>query len=277
MRSALSRRGRGAGGLAVLAGLAAALLVAALPGAAAGGAWTKKAGDGVVISSFGRQGSPTTMFTLAPTSDDKTLAQIYAEYGLTDAITVGGSLYSETELDDDADATLLAAAFLRHRLWQSDRGYVASVQIGGALPLEGVIGAPFAESTPDSVAEVRVSALGGVSWWGDWGSAFVSGTVGFAWRSENAADEIRGELTAGYKPHDCCMAILSLYAAQPLLDDDTSLKIAPSFAYSLPADAPLDDEGKPARRRTTLQIGLSHDVLDGSGDLGVTVAIWRAF
>ncbi|MEM6973199.1 MAG: hypothetical protein AAF577_10380 [Pseudomonadota bacterium] len=243
------------------------------------GAWTKEKGDGAVIVTIGRQATPSTLLTLGPASDDKATAQIYAEYGLFDGITVGASLFSETRIGDAGmQASANAAGFLRFRLHKDDQGNVAAVQIGGALPVESLLGGPFGGSNPDSTAEVRLSALAGTSWWGDWGSVFVTSAIGGAWRSEGAADEIRAELTAGYKTGDCCMVILGNFVTVPLIgrdsEDTIAWKLSPSFAYSLP---PLWGEATPdTPRKTTLQLGATLEPMNNQ-DIGVTFSVWRRF
>ncbi|MEO0761202.1 MAG: hypothetical protein AAFZ09_05250 [Pseudomonadota bacterium] len=261
--------------LAACAVLPALLLPSLLPDTAAAGAWTREPGDGVVITSIGRQATPQTLFTLGPASPDKTTAQVYAEYGLTEKLTLGASLFSETRIGSDGMSSANGAAFLRVRLHRDDQGNAAAVQIGAAAPLEELIGGPFGGSQPESTAELRISGLAGTSWWGDWGSVFVTSAAGLAWRSENAPDELRGELTAGYKIDDCCMAILGSYLTVPVIGEgDTSYKLAPSFAYSLPraADAPEDEP-----RRTTFQLGLSLEAVGEGDTVGLTFSIWRRF
>ncbi|MEL6775074.1 MAG: hypothetical protein AAFS07_04030 [Pseudomonadota bacterium] len=259
-----------------------ACLIALMPAPAVGGAWTRAEGDGVLISTIGRQGNPTTFFTLPGGSEDKASAQLYVEYGLFEDITVGGSLFTETGLgQEDVTGSASAGLFLRKRVYRDDEGNVASVQIGVAAPIDRLFGSTFANSTSDNPAEVRIFALGGTSWWGDWGSIFISTAAGFAWRGEGEADEARAELVTGYKKHPCCLPILSFYATHSFGPGEASLKIAPSFAYSPPPSeeeiALAAEEEREPQRKTTYQLGLSYDMLDGDGSLGVTFSIWRKF
>ncbi|MEM9783478.1 MAG: hypothetical protein AAF899_13505 [Pseudomonadota bacterium] len=253
-------------------------MVGGLPDSALAGAWTKQKGDGVVIVTAGRQGTPSTLFTLAPSSDDNATAQIYGEYGVSDILTLGASLFSETRIGDQGiSASAQAAGFVRVRLHRDDRGNVASLQAGGAVPLEGLLGTTFEGSKPDSTAELRAWALAGTSWWGDWGSIFVSSAVGAAWRSEGAADELRAEVTAGYKAGDCCMVLLGNFVTVPVIgrdgDDRLSYKLTPSLTYSLP---PSGDDPE-AKRRTTLQLGVSLEPVGDADVVGVTFSVWRTF
>ncbi|MEM6421271.1 MAG: hypothetical protein AAF698_01690 [Pseudomonadota bacterium] len=268
----------------VLSRLVACVLVACLvPTAASGGAWTRTKGDGVIISSLGMQGSPSTMFTLPSASDDKATTQLYVEYGLTDEITLGGSFFAETGIGQtgiDGSATL--GGFVRRRLYHDDNGNVLSIQGGGAFPVDRIFGSTFEASTAENPSEIRLFGLGGTSWWGDWGSVFVSTAAGYAWRAEGVTDELRGEFVTGYKRHPCCLPILSIYGTQPLGDGEASLMIAPSFAWSPSADeeeiALAKEEGRDPIRRTTFQFGISYDVLDdGDGGFGFTLSLWRRF
>ncbi|MEO1724642.1 MAG: hypothetical protein AAFR84_19880 [Pseudomonadota bacterium] len=251
------------------------LLAQGAPGDARAGAWTQRKGEGVVIISLGRQGSPVSMLTLAAEEEEKASAQGYVEYGISDRLTIGGAIFSDIA-PSSGEGSANVSGFVRRRVWQGESS-VASVQFGGSYPIESLIGTEFGESRPDSTPELRLSVLGGTSWWGDWGSVFTSGTIGYAWRSEGAADEIRSELTTGYAPWRCCLAIVSLYGVAPLDGEDNSFVIAPSVAYhfygSTPANG-LKEEDRP--KPYTLQAGFSYDFLDDEG-FGVTVSLWKKF
>ncbi|MEM6943914.1 MAG: hypothetical protein AAF565_09235 [Pseudomonadota bacterium] len=256
--------------------LAAASLSSLAPTPLQAGAWTQRKGEGVVIISVGRQGSPVSMLTLAAEEGEKASAQGYIEYGLSDRTTIGGAIFSDVS-PSSGEGSANVSGFVRRRFWQGESS-VASVQIGGAYPIESLIGTEFGESRPDSTPEIRASVLGGTSWWGDWGNAFASGTLGFAWRSEGAADEIRGEITGGYAPSRCCLGILSLYGTAPLDGEDGSFKVAPSFAYHFYPPTPangLKSEERP--KPLTVQAGFSYDFLDTDEGFGVTISIWKKF
>ncbi|MEO1533424.1 MAG: hypothetical protein AAFU72_14740, partial [Pseudomonadota bacterium] len=71
----------------------AAVLLATFSGIdAQAGAWTQRKGEGVVIISLGRQGSPVSMLTLAAEEEEKASAQGYVEYGISDKLTIGGAI-----------------------------------------------------------------------------------------------------------------------------------------------------------------------------------------
>lgn len=252
-------------------------------GPARGGAWTRAEGEGQLILSSGRRTSPAGALVGGASERDLTLAQLYVEYGLLDDLTLGASAYVEIAPVDAEDGSAGAAFFARKRLWQDDRGNVVSVQGAVSLPFEKLISDSFARSKPDSVTEFQLRALYGKSWWGDWGNAFLSTEAGYHLRSEGAPDELRLDATAGFEPHRCCMALFSLYTAVPLgnrtgSDSRTSLKMAPSFAYTLWPEIARNAK-KPSGRvfPSTIQIGLDYDVLNPGDGLGVFVSIWKRF
>ncbi|MEO0821397.1 MAG: hypothetical protein AAF074_13340 [Pseudomonadota bacterium] len=251
------------------------------------GAWTRSEGDGVVILSLGRQAAPFTALAGALPTQDKYVGQIYVEYGVIEAVTVGASLFADTEFTHDGTgdgSTAAASLFVRTRVYSDDDGYVGAVQLGGAFPLEDKLGDDFSGAR-HSAPEVRFSVLGGTSWWGDWGSAFASGALGYAWVGRDDPSEIRMELTTGYEPRHCCLAILSLFYAEPLSAapgesraDGRSLTIAPSFAYRLlPQIARNGKKPEGPLNPATIQIGINYDLLNGGDGIGLQIAIWKKF
>jgi len=272
-------RERAAGGMALL-GLALAGVLGATPGPeAAAGAWTKAPGRGQLIATTGRRAAPITAFVGEPAQSDSNFSQLYVEYGVIEGLTLGGVAFVEVSTSDFEDNAAEVGVFARKRLWHSDWGGVASVQLGYSHPLERMIGEGFAGSEPDSVPEIQARALYGQSFWGGWGNAFVSLEAGYHWQRGDRADEIRADVTGGYAPWRCCMGLLSLYSLTPIGEGtEASLTIAPSFAYTIvPRIGP--NEKKPFHRLepTTVQIGVSYDLLNLDDGLGVQVSIWQAF
>ncbi|MGF1551732.1 MAG: hypothetical protein ACFBWO_04415 [Paracoccaceae bacterium] len=265
-------------------------LVAALlaPLQAPAGAWTKPEGEGVAILGIGREGAPAGMLTGRAPDGAKHSGQLYVEYGLSERVTLGAKLFADRRHDGAEARSAQAGGFARVRLWAGEAS-VTSVELGAAVPMEGLLGDRYSAPQPDNAAELSVAGLVGRSWWGDWGSAFLSSSWGYALRGEGAPGQVRSESTLGYKPADCCMAIVSLHGryetpalaamagrmtgrAVPPVDGGASLKIAPSVAFRLP--------GGPAeagRDRAFLQIGLSRELVDTGGGLGVSLSVWRTF
>lgn len=266
---------------AALVGLAA--MPSAWPEPARAGAWTQREGRGQIIFSSGRRSATPGSLISGTAEGDVTISQLYLEYGFTDAITLGASAYTEYDVNDADRGSAAAAVFARARVWQNATGSLASVQVAYSQPLESLINEAFGRSKPNSTPEVQLRGLFGSSWWGDWGSAFLSTEGGYNWRSEGTPDEIRLDATLGYEPRRCCMALLSVYGAVPLgsrpgLDSDTALKIAPSLAYTL-----WPEIGRNRKKPlgpvlpATIQIGLDYDLLDRDEGVGFFVSIWRRF
>ena len=246
------------------------------PGPARAGAWTQKAGAGQVIATTGQDVSPVGNLASGQVAQGSTLSQIYVEYGLWDGLTIGGGAFAEIAPDGGEDGSASVSVFARQRIWQSDTGGVAALQIGYSQPVEKLIGSAFAATNPDSTPEVQLRALYGRGFWGNWGNAFVSMEAGYDWRSEGAPDELRFDISTGYQPFDCCMGILGVFATYPIEHgEDPSLKVAPSITYTFRPDP--DEPGEEPPSPTTLQFGVSQDMLDFDNGFGVQISIWRPF
>jgi hypothetical protein len=233
-----------------------------------------------VIVASGSDMLPFEGISAARPGEDGTFIQVVVEYGLIEGLTLGGRLSADISASDPTDGELSAGLHARKRLWHDpERGHVVSAEVFGSLPAERLVSHDMARSAPDSTPEAGVALLAGTSWWGDWGSAWAGASAGYAWRSERQPDEIRGELTGGYRPWLCCAAILGLYGVQPLAgDDDPSLTIAPSLAWTMRTTIARNAK-KPAGgvHDPTLQLGLSYDVLSRGDGLGFQIAWWRPF
>lgn len=254
--------------------LAAAALVALpwlLPAPADAGAWTRARGEGQVIVTAGLRGAP-----LNPGEEeggDGGNAQLYGEYGLAEGFTVGAKVLGDYVPGDPDEGSAAAGVFGRYRLWQNDGGGVASVQLDLQAPIERLFGEEFARSKPFSAAEAAVRGLYGRSWWGDWGSAFLSTGAGYALRAEGRAGQALLEATVGVEPLDCCLGMLSAYSRLPVEDDgtDDQLTLQPSAVWHLRRSA---DTGRPT---TSAQMGVSYDVLNPEDGPGLFVGLWQSF
>ena len=261
----------------------AAILLLLSAGPAAPGAWTRAAGEGLVIATNARHVAPISSLTGGPIDKDKNISQIYLEYGLVEGLTAGAKLYVELSASDFRTSSASLGGFLRKRIWRSDGGGVASLQAGYAHPVEKYLGQGLELADPGAVPEAHGAALYGRGWAGDWGNAFVSTGVAYHWRGEKLADEIRGELTGGFAPWRDWMGMVSLYGLyplgagrNPLMETESSLKIAPSIAYSIwPDEEEGEDEG--AARPRTVQFGISYDVLNPDDGIGLSLSLWQPF
>lgn len=256
---------------------AGAATLALVAGEAAAGAWTQKAGAGQLIASVGRNGAPQSPLSGAGSPVDSTLSQLYLEYGYSDTLTLGGAAFVDVpDADRAGEGRALVSFFGRQRLWQGEDGDVASVQVGYAHPVEPLVGESFGARNPNAVPELRLRALYGRGFWGEWGNAFVSLAAGYTWRGEGAPDQVQIDGTTGYAPWDCCMILFSNFNTLSLGDDDTTaVKISPSFAYTLGGgngeDADDDPDG------VTLEFGVTQDLLDLEEGFGVEFSVWQPF
>lgn len=262
--------------------VASVVLALVYADSAAAGAWTQAPGEGLVIATAGRRAAPVGALAGGPANSDANISQVYLEYGLIEGLTVGAKVYAELSTSNFEASSATLGGFLRKRVWQDASGGVASVQAGYAHPVESLIGNGMELADPGAVPEAHLSGLYGRGWGGDWGSAFLSTGVGYQWRGDGLADELRGELTGGYAPWRRWMGMLSLYGLHPLAGGATaSLKIAPSLAYTFwpktGTETGTDAGDGETARPLTVQLGASLDLLNRDDGLGVSVSVWQRF
>jgi hypothetical protein len=255
-----------------------------LAGDAAAGAWTLAEGTGQLIMTTGRKIAPVGAFMSGAADSDSNSSQIYAEYGVADAWTLGFVAYGEFSTTDAEDMELRLGGHVRHRVWTGEKGDVASVQAGFSAPVEGWLGDLAPESLPDSVPEAHLRALYGRGWQTGWGNSFVSAEAGFHWRGEDARDELRLDVTAGHEAWKGVLGLFSVFTAVPVGrgdgDDgsDATLKLAPSIAYTMwPWLGENDKKPYGPLHPNTVQLGIVWDVLNPDDGLGVQISIWKSF
>lgn len=267
---------RGAG--FALASLAFACAGVAAPGLARAGAWTQAEGAGQVIFTSGRRAAPGAFATSALPEEDSVTASVYLEYGLLPTLTLGGAAYTDVNPADARDGSAALAVFARQRLWRRDAGDVLSVQLGYSHPAEFVVSAELAASQPTSTPEIQARILYGRGFWGDWGTAFVNAEIGFHWKSEGAADEFRGDLTGGVAPWRCCSVGLALFSLMPFgSGTDASVKLSPRFTYTPQPSTARNAKKDFSQGRTSYQLGMTYDLLNGEDGVGVQFSIIRRF
>lgn len=243
-----------------------ALAVApALAGEARAAAWTLEPGAGfasITLSSYEpeRAGTPS-----------ETQVQIYAEYGAAARLTLGGFVEFKADRDapPDVDALAVSAgAFLRVKLHEGRAGDPLSFQFG-------LIGAP---SEPDPATgifgeETAVDArlLYGRGFGSAWGDVFVNAEGGIRWLLDGGADELRVDLTAGWRPGAQWLLLVQSFATiglrnpDPFGSDYDSLKLAPAVGYRM----------GPA----TVLFGVEQTVTGRNVDRGTRfkLSVWRPF
>lgn len=262
---------------------AAALIVAdaMTPGAAKAGAWTLAEGDGIAITTVARKVTPISGLLGGTADSDQTEVQVFLEYGVLDDLTFGFTALNKFSMTQDI-VEMRFGAHLRKRVWQGKDGDVASIQAGFALPAEGLLGGTLGDNRPNSVSEIDVRALYGRGWGLSWTNAFVSTEAGLRWRGESQPDELRFDTIAGIEPWRGFQGLVGLFVAVPVgggtVDQDTSLKFAPSVAYT--AWPWLgDNDKKPDGLRTpvTFQLGMDIDVLSPSDGISFSFSLWNRF
>ncbi len=227
-------------------------------------AWTQPPG-----SSFTSQS--TKFFTTELTSDNelpfrKITATSYIEYGLIEGLTIGGEL-DYAQRPDGAEESLVSA-FVRTRLWKGDSD-VLSAQVGGSYPVLSALAAD--NSARDVTPDLRIGlAYGrGLAWGaGAWAEAFLS----FRKRLKSPADEIKLDLTLGYRPTDNIVILAQAFGTFGLRNEGPfganydALKLSVSAGY------------KVTEKRTLLLV-VSQDALGRNIDLGTEVGftIWTKF
>ncbi len=256
-----------------------AAIVLSDPGAARAGAWTRTRGEGLVIATTARRASPLGALTGGVADSEANISQIYLEYGLTDALTVGARAYAEFSFAAPDRSAASLGGFLRQRVWQDGNGGIASVQAGYDQPVDSLLGGSFALADPGAVPEAHLAGLYGRGWGGLGSSSFLSTGAAWHWRGDGFDDELRLEATGGHAWSRSWMGILSLFGLIPLgPDTDASLKISPSVAHTIwPTGVPHARRPHRKPNPPTVQLGVSYDLLNRGDGLGISVSIWRRF
>jgi hypothetical protein len=208
---------------------------------------------------------------------------LFLDYGVIEGLSVTATLYVEVPMEIGAPQTAAAGLQARKRMWQGEAGDVVSVQVGVRHPLDDLLGAPFGGPGADPMQEVSLRLLYGRGFGGDWGTAFVSLEAGYHLQTDGDDDEARMDVTVGYGPDPCCLALLGAYVTAPLGPDAAAgLTLAPSLAYTFGTGAGEDGDGEENADEdmlgpVTVQIGLSQDLLDLGGGFGVSLGLWQPF
>lgn len=275
MRPKIPIPGRAALAIVLAAfGIAGGLAISTGPAGA--GAWTLPEGQGILIISSGRKSRPAGALFGGFANEDETSLQFYAEYGLSDRLTIGGLVWTEL-VTNTMELGIEIGAHARYRLWKGRAGDVFSAQIAARYPIATGLGAAPARSDA-AVPSAGLSLLYGRGWQSGIGDLFASAEAGYSWQGGAEADELRFEQTAGIKANRWIMGIVSLYGAAPMGQGDMSLKIAPSIAYTFwPWNAA--DRGRMPKGQVpaTVQLGITWDMLNPDHGLALTLSIWRRF
>lgn len=244
-------------------------LVLAFANSAAAGAWTRAADDGFTSQTI-------RYFATDKGGRNPTFAQaglnVYTEYGLTDAITIG--IDSDQTARTDAAARGLqggrSGAFIRARIWSGKAGDVISAQLGGSIPLSA---APSSAAPGgDDANEVKGLLQYGRGIQTDYGNGWAEVSGGFAHFTGGRGDEIKLDLTAGLRPDENWIGLVQVFGTFGLRNaafgatDFDAVKLKLSIGRKIFGDR-------------TLLFGISRDVITRGADPGfeISVSLWSSF
>lgn len=225
-----------------------ALVALAFPVTAEAGAWPRAPGE--VFLSFGQQASTGATTLLGAVTDLRSWTSLYAEYGLSERLTVGFDGGVGLGRDARIEAALV---FARLPVW-SPGAHLVAVDLGVGTVAE-----------TDVARQTRLRL--GVAW----GRGIAEGRRGGGWLGMEGAAELRepaGEIavkadfTAGWKPSERWMVIGQVQTgAYP--DVGAIVRLAPSVVRKVSA-------------RSHLQLGATAEVV-GERALGLSGAVWFSF
>lgn len=262
-------------GLTAVGALALAAGVASTPQAVLAAAWTQPKGGKEVIVSLRRQDSARGFDADGRQVDivdyRKTELQAFAEYGLTDRLTLGvqGSVRRLRTANARADELGCFEVGARYRLL-ARRGWVASAQVSARTPGGDADPGAAQKGSPDAELDGRLLA----GWSGSAGErpVFFDLQAGLRRRDGDPPDERRLEATAGVRPTARLMlmaqgyGVASLGAGQGIYEAYRYLNLEVSAVYELPAG-------------WSAQAGLTATAAGRNAlrERGGVVAIWRRF
>lgn len=181
---------------------------------AAAGPWPRAEGSGFAAFSPQIGAPPQGDAAVAPA-----FGEVYAEFGATDAWTLGVDAYQTGAGDHD----WTGIAFARRHLWTSEDGDVVSAQMGlGYL------------ASPDGDEQARLRP--GISWGrgfgGGWGDGWLSVDASAEFQSADGDATYKADFTAGLKTQSGMMLIMQVQTDRNQ-DGDLSARLAPSAVMTL--------------------------------------------
>ncbi|HCM84328.1 MAG TPA: hypothetical protein PKW15_00920 [Alphaproteobacteria bacterium] len=250
------------------------------------GAWTQKSGEGQVITSFSYYETDAAYNAKSDrvsktSSYHKSTLDVFAEYGLTDAYTLGLQtsyqwIYARNNLGSFRENDLSDTSFfLRERIWHDDFN-VLSLQQLFTVPGPYSTRNAAAPGYGQSDAEFRVlyghsGVIGGNNYFLDIQGAYRK-------RFEGPADEVRMDITAGIKPNENFMLLAQSFNTLGMRNESTAAVITSSGPdYDL---SKIQISGVLATSYDlSLQLGGAIDVAGRNTGAGKTlfVALWKEF
>ncbi len=234
---------------AVLTGLL--LLTSAV--AVHAGAWPREKGRTFV--SVSQSVSTGTLTLLAPTLELSSYTSLYAEYGLTDKLTVGliagrGGDIGAGRSESDLTSFL---AFARYPVWSDDGGHRVAVDLGfGTID----------DETDGRQQRIRPGVAWGYGFESRWGGGWLGIESSLDYRTPTGDTAFKADVTAGIKPDDRYMYIFQVQSGH-YPNSEPLVRIAPSVVRKV-------------SKRFHLQLGGFAGAL-GDDSVGATLSVWASF
>ncbi|MEL7486545.1 MAG: hypothetical protein AAGJ87_04910 [Pseudomonadota bacterium] len=242
-------------------------------------AWGRRGGDLFVLTRtdyFRARGD----FLASSPGDDTDLfqrleANFYAEYGVTDAFTVGGKLiYGVSRASNavetvDAAGVTVAEAFAQHQLWKGDYD-VGAARIGVILPASFDSGVRQ-ELAADGV-DTEFRFLYGRSLAQTPFPVYANVETAFRRRFGDAADQAIADITLGAEPIDGVLLLLQSFNTVSARNNEDGgadfdvYRIQPSIVFR-------------HNRRWAIEAGFIHEFAGRNFDRGNTafIGVWSNF
>jgi protein XagA len=257
------------------------------PAAAFGGAWTLPQGTGQVIETlYGWTGFGPPWGGNPPANQSRFDVQTYAQFGLTDSLTVFGETafehYSIGEPTPDTYNGLdYSGLGLRQKLW-STGGWIFSGEATAFIPGAHDSKAPAEEGNTGWAGEARLNAgrnftlasIPGLGWIPGLSSVpgFLDAEVAYRLRTQGPPDEWHGDFTVGFKFTPKIMLMLqdfttvSMNTTDPTFPAWRSSVAEASVVYALSA-------------KWSIQVGVFSTVwtVKTNSQHGGVVAVWWNF
>jgi hypothetical protein len=237
---------------------------------AAASPWGAPSGDLLVITRTDYfRADLTASDTVAAGRFQRVEANTYAEFGVTDNVTIGGKLVYGTswlqrgvDVQDDSGVTDFGG-FAQYR-FHSGRYDVASARASVVAPSS--IGAGLRQGLAGDGVDVEITGLYGRTLRRKEPKIFATIEAGYVKRVSGASDQIRTQTTWGLEPGERWMLLLDGFATlsvsneQPGGADFDVLKLQPSIVFR-------------ASRRWAFQAGVTEEVAARNLDRGRTIFI----
>ena len=234
--------------LAALGPVIAAALLAFAATEATAGAWPRPKGETFVSVATRQSTGARTL--IGAVQDVHSYNSVYAEYGLTDRLTVGLDAGQGRGPDDAVNAALV---FARVPVWSPGRHKVAADSGLGLL----------ADGVEPTQTRLRPGLAWGRGFESRWGGGWIGMEASYELRLPSGGHATKTDFTAGLKPTESWMAMLQLQAGDYPGAEAPIVRLAPAVVRKL-------------GRRTHLQVGAIAPV-SGDDPHGALLSPWLTF